>query len=135
MYTLNWLIRIVHGGPMKGGIPMSNRSERAALGARAKKISDDGRYTTPSARADDVHREMIRRVRRVLHIAALHGHTALVLGAWGCGVFRNDPAHIAEAFRAALTTTYAGRFTRVTFAVLDRGDDRRFIGPFERMFA
>jgi len=31
-------------------------------------------------------------------LAAAHGYTRLVLGAWGCGVFRNDPEVVAAAF-------------------------------------
>lgn len=47
------------------------------------------------------------------------GHRKLVLGAWGCGVFRNDPAVVAAAF-AALLARARGRFDHVIFAVLDR---------------
>ncbi|MFI5841463.1 TIGR02452 family protein [Catenuloplanes sp. NPDC051500] len=60
------------------------------------------------------------RARRVLAVAAYHGERRLVLGAWGCGVFRNDPAAVAEAFATALDAM-PGRFDQVTFAVLDRG--------------
>mgnify|MGYP006175971849 CR=1 FL=1 len=37
---------------------------------------------------------MAGRVEKVLAYAAGEGHDHLVLGAWGCGVFRNDPAMI-----------------------------------------
>jgi uncharacterized protein (TIGR02452 family) len=60
------------------------------------------------------------RARRVLQVAAYHGERRLVLGAWGCGVFRNQPAAVAEAFAAALDAL-PGRFDQITFAVLDRG--------------
>ena len=33
-----------------------------------------------------------RRILRVLAIAKAFGHAAIVVGAWGCGAFRNDPA-------------------------------------------
>lgn len=55
----------------------------------------------------------------MLAVAAMHGHRRLVLGAWGCGVFRNDPATVAEAFALALADA-VGWFDRITFAVLDR---------------
>ena len=59
------------------------------------------------------------RAERVLAVAAAHGHRKLVLGAWGCGVFRNDPAVVAAAFAAQLTRAQ-GRFDHIVFAVLDR---------------
>ena len=42
------------------------------------------------------------RAARVLQIAAAHRHRRLVLGAWGCGVFGNDPAVVATDFAEAL---------------------------------
>jgi uncharacterized protein (TIGR02452 family) len=67
---------------------------------------------------DDLPRLLTQRAARVLAVAAAHGQRRLVLGAWGCGVFRNDPAVVAEAFRAALAVS--PWFDHITFAVLDR---------------
>jgi uncharacterized protein (TIGR02452 family) len=43
-----------------------------------------------------------RRSEYVLALAASRGYRQLVLGAWGCGVFRNDPRVVAGAFAAHL---------------------------------
>ncbi len=67
----------------------------------------------------DVRGVLAERAERVLAAAARHGIRALVLGAWGCGVFRNDPAEVAEAFELALAR-YGAAFDRVVFAVWDR---------------
>ncbi|MFF2352879.1 TIGR02452 family protein [Kitasatospora sp. NPDC058115] len=67
----------------------------------------------------DVRGVLAERAERVLAVAARHGVRALVLGAWGCGVFRNDPAEVAEAFAYALAR-YGAAFDRVVFAVWDR---------------
>jgi uncharacterized protein (TIGR02452 family) len=85
-------------------------------------------------RGDEIRRVMQGRVERVLGVAARHGHEALVLGAWGCGVFRNDPGQIAELFRDALAGRFRGAFTHVVFAVLDSSGERRSLGPFEQVF-
>jgi len=61
-----------------------------------------------------------QRTERVLAVAAHHGARNLVLGAWGCGVFRNDPREVAEAFHTHLTGAFAGEFEGVVFAVWDR---------------
>jgi uncharacterized protein (TIGR02452 family) len=66
----------------------------------------------------DLPAVLARRASRVLAVAAAHGHRRLVLGAWGCGVFGNDPATVATAFAAALRRS--PWFDEVVFAVLDR---------------
>lgn len=81
-----------------------------------------------------VRDEMRERIEKVLTLMAGHGHDAAVLGAWGCGVFKNDPEAIAELFAKALRGTFAGCFAKVVFAVLDSSAERRFIGPFEKRF-
>ncbi|MGI5185780.1 TIGR02452 family protein [Dactylosporangium sp. CA-152071] len=68
--------------------------------------------------ACDVPAILHRRARRVLAVAAAHGHRRLILGGWGCGVFRNEPADVAGAFAAALGEV--DRFDEVVFAVYDR---------------
>ena len=74
------------------------------------------------------------RALRVLEIAVLHGHRTLVLGAWGCGVFRNDPAECAEAFARGLEAMQ-GCFDRVVFAVYDRSGEGPNLRAFRGRFA
>jgi uncharacterized protein (TIGR02452 family) len=69
-------------------------------------------------RAGSVPAVVRHRAERVLGVAATHGHRRLVLGAWGCGVFGNDPAVVAGAFAAGLANVNV--FDHVVFAVLDR---------------
>ena len=45
---------------------------------------------------------MVRPRGKAAGAAAAEGFEELVLGAWGCGVFRNDPRLIARLFRDAL---------------------------------
>ncbi len=68
--------------------------------------------------AAKILRTMQGRVARVLALAAGQGERHLVLGAWGCGVFRNPPEQIARLFAEALTGPFAGVFSEVRFAVL-----------------
>jgi uncharacterized protein (TIGR02452 family) len=76
-----------------------------------------------------------QRIQRVLAIARAFGHSAVVLGAWGCGAFANDPARTARDFRQALETDFAGAFREVVFAIADWSPERRFLGPFRDVFA
>jgi uncharacterized protein (TIGR02452 family) len=73
------------------------------------------------------------RAERVLAVAAAHGHRKLVLGAWGCGVFGNDPAVVAAAFAAGLARA-SGSFEQVVFAVLDRQRGTPTHAAFDRAF-
>jgi uncharacterized protein (TIGR02452 family) len=85
-------------------------------------------------RAAEVRAVMASRITRVLAIAAQNGHSRLVLGAWGCGVFKNDPSHVAACFARELAGPFAGVFAEVVFAVLDWSPERRFIRPFVEHF-
>jgi uncharacterized protein (TIGR02452 family) len=75
-----------------------------------------------------------RRAHRVLAIATNQGHSVLVLGAWGCGVFRNDPRLVADAFAEALAA-HAGAFGRVVFAVWERSGNGPNLRAFRERFA
>ncbi|MEV5486691.1 TIGR02452 family protein [Streptomyces bobili] len=91
---------------------------------------------TAPERASELPRALAVRAERVLETAAAHGYRRLVLGAWGCGVFRNDPAQVAGAFRTLLGP--GGRFERtfahVVFGVLDRTPGGTVREAFARAF-
>jgi uncharacterized protein (TIGR02452 family) len=97
----------------------------AAPNAGAAKAS------TPAA---EIEAALARRARLVLAIARLHEVDTLVLGAWGAGVFRNDPATVARSFRALLAGDFAHAFARVVFAVLGTSETsenhRAFVDAF-----
>ncbi len=76
-----------------------------------------------------------RRIHRVLDIARSYGYETLVLGAWGCGAFGNDPVRTAKDLRDALLTEYDSTFAEVVLAIADWSPDRRFLGPFRDAFA
>nr|WP_225955226.1 TIGR02452 family protein [Kibdelosporangium phytohabitans] len=83
-------------------------------------------------RADGIPAALERRAARVLRVASVHGHRRLVLGAWGCGVFGNDPATVARAFRNALHDNRY--FDEVVFAVLDRQSGTPTLTSFAEQF-
>lgn len=72
-----------------------------------------------------------QRIHRVLAIAAAYGHASLVLGAWGCGAFENDPDRTARDFRQALENEFRGAFSDVVFAITDWSPERKYLGPFQ----
>ncbi|MFE3068669.1 TIGR02452 family protein [Streptomyces sp. NPDC059247] len=121
------------------------RDERGALLGTPFTV---GFLTSPAPNAGVVHRRtperaallpaaLASRAERVLETAAAAGYRRLVLGAWGCGVFRNDPEQVAGAFRALLTGEgrFAGHFEEIVFAVLDRAQGTPTLAAFTRVFA
>lgn len=93
------------------------------------------RRTAPE-RAAELPRVLAVRAERVLETAVAHGYRRLVLGAWGCGVFQNDPAQVAGAFRALLGPggRFAAAFEHVVFGVLDRTQGATVREAFVRAF-
>ncbi|MEU3339338.1 TIGR02452 family protein [Streptomyces sp. NPDC006668] len=93
------------------------------------------RRTTPE-RAAELPQALTTRAERVLETAAAQGYRRLVLGAWGCGVFQNDPAQVAGAFRALFGPggRFAATFEHVTFGILDRTAGQTVRATFVRAF-
>jgi uncharacterized protein (TIGR02452 family) len=61
----------------------------------------------------------IRRAKHILHIAAANGVDILILGAFGCGAFMNDPNIVAKAYTIALEN-YRDYFEKIEFAIYCR---------------
>ena len=76
---------------------------------------------------------MKRRMKIALAIFADKGCDTIVLGAFGCGVFRNDPAEVALWWHELLQE-YGGRFKTVVFSILDRSPRRKTFEPFAKLF-
>ena len=82
-----------------------------------------------------------RRITGMLKVAAYLGYKHLVLGAFGCGAFRNDARIISDLFYKALKEfDYDGMkekdmFNRIDFAVMDHSADQYNFKEFSRNFA
>jgi len=73
---------------------------------------------------------MKRRMKLALAVFAWQGAKHLVLGAYGCGVFRNDPKLIARWWQEILEEGMAAYFDTILYAVLDRNEDGNCIRAF-----
>lgn len=67
------------------------------------------------------HVEPIKnKIRTIFRIGLIHGHDSLVLGALGCGAFRNPPRHVARLFHEVMDEPeFKDRYRRIIFAILD----------------
>jgi uncharacterized protein (TIGR02452 family) len=97
MYT-HWAIytpdvpffRDARNNVLKQAIPISVISSPAP-NRRFTRVRDE--------EVDDIFRT---RINGVLKLAREKNHSTIVLGAWGCGAFGNDPKVVAQLFKACL---------------------------------
>ena len=68
----------------------------------------------------------VKRAEHILNIALFHNIDILVLGAFGCGVFKNDPYIVSKAFKKALEK-YHKAFDVVEFAIYTSFDESNYI--------
>lgn len=70
--------------------------------------------------ADSLIEPVKNKMRTILRIGLEHGHDSLVLGALGCGAFRNPPRHVARLFHEVIgEEEFAGKYRLLAFAILE----------------
>jgi len=79
---------------------------------------------------------MMARMDKIFSLFVLHNAENLILGAWGCGVFQNNPVDVARYFAYYLKENgkYSKCFNNILFAVFDRSKDSKNIQAFENIF-
>ena len=75
----------------------------------------------------------VRRAIHMLTVAASKGADILVLGAFGCGAFQNNPEVVAKAYQTALLL-FPKVFQKVEFAVFCKPEDPTNYDAFQRTF-
>lgn len=75
----------------------------------------------------------LRRIERILKVAAANGAEVLILGAFGCGAFCNPPKVVAKAFHA-VQKKYAFCFEIIEYAVFCGGHDTQNYDAFYEVF-
>ena len=74
----------------------------------------------------------VKRAIHVLTCAAAQGADILVLGAFGCGAFRNDPEVVAKAYKTAIEV-FPKVFKKIEFAVYCSPADQKNYDTFSRV--
>ena len=72
------------------------------------------------------------RARKILASAAYNEADVVILGAFGCGVFRNPPEVVASAYKTVVDE-FRGYFDAIEFAVYCRPGDSRNYDVFKRV--
>lgn len=69
-------------------------------------------------RDKDVYECMKNRCRKILELAISKNNKAIVLGAFGCGVFKNKPENVSKIFKELIVDEYYGMFfNKIVFAI------------------
>lgn len=81
----------------------------------------------------ELHVLLEKRIRRIFAIAAADHNSVLVLGAFGCGAFRNPPELVADVF-FQITQEYLRSFETIEYAVFHTARETRNYEAFLRRF-
>jgi uncharacterized protein (TIGR02452 family) len=92
--------------------PAPNKYRRAYAG--------QGRFSEEPIADDYLQGVFQRRTIHVVRHAAEMKTEVLILGAWGCGAYGNDPGMVAQMFKAAIGNQ-SGPIERVVFAIYGQG--------------
>ena len=115
----------------------TDESEPKRLPAGKRVRVDVLTCAAPDFRRQDYHEQefieaMTRRIGRILQVAADNAVDNLILGAFGCGAFRNPPEIVASIFKEELTPCMHS-FKRIEFAIKDFRTDTDY-AAFEKVF-
>jgi uncharacterized protein (TIGR02452 family) len=94
------------------------------LAVSAVRLSEPADGRAPTFSAADLQTASAK-IETVFRYAAAHGYRRLVLGALGCGVYRNPPEVVARLFYQMMHK-YAKYFDHIVYAVHARGDNPNF---------
>lgn len=99
------------------------------------------RYGLEGMTQEQYEELMYRRIIGMLKVAAYLGYQHLILGAFGCGAFKNDARVVSDIFYKALKEfDFDGMkendmFRRIDFAVMDHSEDQYNFKEFSRNFS
>ncbi|KAH6855550.1 hypothetical protein B0I37DRAFT_58172 [Chaetomium sp. MPI-CAGE-AT-0009] len=124
---------VVGGGassaPVSDGGEGEASEEQRGGGSAAKGKGKAKAPKGPFVFADPAARELTKdKMRLCLRMAGAKGHTMLVLGAIGCGAFKNPPEEVAKCWQEVLgEAEFAGGwFKEIWFAVYDLRNEGNF---------
>lgn len=111
---------VVFRGEEKDGYPLLDEYYQVGVisvpGMNRPELDTDGNI------APHLIEGIKNKICTILNIGVLHHHDSLILGAIGCGAFRNPPAHIAKLFHEVIEQEFKKHFRRICFAIIDNHD-------------
>ena len=80
----------------------------------------------------ELEKLLTKRIRRIFEIAVANGNEILILGAFGCGAFRNPPQIVAKVFNTVMQD-YLCCFDTIEYAVYHTEREIENYEAFKRM--
>lgn len=91
-------------------------------GKPSNRYNDEGTDQKVEISDEVLYAVHVKRAKHILDVAKQNGVDILVLGAFGCGAFKNNPQIVARAYRDAIQDLGAN-FKEIEFAVYCRDRD------------
>lgn len=107
------------------GIIFDEKYRADVITCAAPNFSAASRYQQVSREEND--RVLKDRISFLMKVIAMHNVETVILGAWGCGVFGQDPATVANIFNDELKVHGV---KNVIFAVIDEPTYKYFVDVF-----
>lgn len=100
----------------KSDYELLNRSEQSSVGMVAVPALRKPKLIKGTYRESDID-IMTNKIESIFKIGILKNHDSLVLGALGCGAFKNPPGEVASIFQNMINK-YKGYYKKIGFAIL-----------------
>lgn len=97
---------------------------------RKKSYFGDG---SPKIKAEELKELHINRFRQIFNVALREKAEILILGAFGCGAFKNPPEVVAEAVYEIIQE-YVYSFETIEFAIYSSQGESKNLSTFKRVF-
>lgn len=95
--------------------------------------NQEGTNSAVNISDEDLYKLHLKRARNILYTALRYNVDILVLGAFGCGAFKNNPYVVAKAYKDALKD-YATQFKEIEFAIYCKGYETENYDAFAEEF-
>lgn len=84
----------------------------AAAAVRTPLLTDDGEYVNEEDKIT-----MKNKMHAMIQLAVIQGYTDIVLSAFGCGAFRNNPYTVSTLFKEVIRSGQYTSYIRIHFAI------------------
>lgn len=98
----------------------NQRQQFSVISAAAPDMRKGSDESTALRQENCWEKVMTAKIQAIFEAAIRNGATKLVLGAFGCGCFVNDPWKVASLFKKIMDEKrYQGQFSQIVFAIKD----------------